>query len=91
MITIQNPKSINVISFFLNKPLENDTIGAALYYSTPPSYNSLMFIGVIANARPSDIFHTGFALNPEVNVQPEIKLVAVLKPLSELETTARIK
>ena len=86
-----NPKSVNVISFFLNKPLSADNMGAALYYSLPPDYSSLMFIGVIANARPSDIFHTGFALNPTVNVHAELKLVAQFKPLDELETTARIK
>ena len=33
------------------------------------------FIGAIADSRPSDIFHTGFALNPNVNIFPEIKLV----------------
>ncbi len=51
-------------------------MGVALYYSIPPLYDSLIFIGAIANERPSDIFHPGFALNPLVNVCPEIKLVA---------------
>lgn len=61
-----------------------------LYYSTPP-YENLQFIGAIANTRPrcsfshltniwtnisdSDIFHTGFPLNPHVNEQKEIKLI----------------
>ena len=59
----------------MNIPLADDSIGAALYYSTPPNYENLLFIGAIANARPSDIFHPGFALNPLVNVHSEIKLV----------------
>jgi len=41
-------------------------MGAALYYSMPPTYDGMIFIGAIANARPSDIFHTGWALNPHV-------------------------
>ena len=53
--------------------------GAGLYYSLPPHYNSIEFIGAIANERPSDIFHPGFALNPSVNVLPEIKLVIEIK------------
>lgn len=50
------------------------SFAAALYYSTPP-YDNLFFIGAIANSRPSDIFHTGFSLNPTVNIHPEVKIV----------------
>ena len=57
-------------------------------YSLPPNYDALTFIGVIANARPSDTFHPGFALNPEVNVLSEIKLVVQLKPLDDVKETA---
>ncbi len=59
----------------MNYPIDKPDSCVALYYSTPPSYNSLIFIGAIADARPSDIFHTGFSLNPNVNIYPEIKLV----------------
>ena len=51
----------------MNGPLHDDNIGAALYFSCPPTYSGLQFIGAIANARPSDVFHTGWALNPNVN------------------------
>ena len=44
-----------------------------------------MFIGAIANERPTDIFHPGFALNPNVNMCSEFKLVVVLKSLEEIE------
>ena len=70
--------------------MADDTYGAALYYSYPPLYDSLLFIGAIANARPSDIFHPGFALNPTVNTLPEIKLVVQLKSLEEIELNVRI-
>ena len=59
----------------MNQPLHADNVGASLSYCTPPNYDNLQFIGAIANARPSDIFHPGFALNPEVNIHSEIKLV----------------
>ena len=85
VLTIQNPKSINVIGFFMNSPLPDNNLGAGLYFSTPP-YSGLQFVGAIGNARPSDIFHTGWALNPTVNVLSELKLVVQLQPLNELET-----
>ena len=50
----------------------------------------MIFIGAIANTRPSDIFHTGWALNPSVNIHTELKLVIQLKPFDELETNVQI-
>ena len=86
VLAISNPKSINVLTFFLNLPLDNEEIGAALYYVVPDGNYNLMFIGAIANSRPSDIFHPGWALNPNVNVHKEIRLVIMLKSLAEIET-----
>jgi hypothetical protein len=70
---ITNPKNINNVSVFLNEPLPND-FGAGLYFSCPP-YETLQFIGCVGNMRPSDIFYTGWALNPAVNNFDQIKLV----------------
>lgn len=56
-----------------------------------PPYEGLEFIGAIANERPSDIFHTGWALNPTVNVHSELKLVVQLEPLENVATMIRIK
>ena len=70
----------------MNAPLANDQTGAALYYSSPPDYSGMTFIGAIANERPSDIFHTGWSLNPNVNTLPEIKLVVSLEPLENIQT-----
>ena len=74
----------------MNMPLADETMGAALYFSTPPEYSGMSFIGAIANVRPSDIFHTGWSLNPLINTLSEIKLVVVLEPLEKLEICVRI-
>ncbi len=63
---------------------------ASLYFSPPP-YENLEFVGAIANERPSDIFHTGWSLNPSVNLLPELKLVLQLEPLQNIETLVLIK
>ena len=41
VLTIQDPRNINVISFFMNQPLAQQDAGAALYYCTPPNYDNL--------------------------------------------------
>ena len=86
VLTIPDPKAINVIAFFMNQPLTDDQTGAVLYYSSPPEYAGMQFIGAIANARPSDIFHTGWSLNPDVNTLPEIKLIVSIEPLENVKT-----
>ena len=90
ILTIQNPATINVIGFYMTQPLGDDQMGASLYYSTPPDYSGMTFVGAIANSRPSDIFHTGFSLNPSINTQTEIKLVVQLEPLQNIETQIKI-
>ena len=75
VVTIQNPGAINVIGFFMNTPIADNTLGASLSYSLPPSYAGIIFIGAIANVRPSDIFHTGWSLNPNINTLAELKLI----------------
>ena len=82
-IDIQNPRIINNITLFQTEALPDGT-GAALYYSTPP-YESLQFIGCVCNIRPSDIFYTGWSLNPNVNMFQQIKLCVKLDKLSNLK------
>ena len=90
-----------MIGFFMNQPLPDTNFGgkktihsykhlASLYFSVPP-YENLEFVGAIGNDRPSDIFHTGWALNPMVNLLPELKLVVQLEPLANIEACIRIK
>jgi hypothetical protein len=43
-----------------------------IYYATPTQ--GISFLGAIANARPSDIFNTGWSVNPNVNVHSVIQL-----------------
>lgn len=43
----------------------------------------MFFLGAIANLRPSDIFHTGFGLKPDVSSQIAIKLVIRTEPMDE--------
>ena len=90
VVTITNPGSINVIGFFMNTQLQDGTVGASLSYSLPPDYSGLVFIGAIANVRPSDIFHTGWSLNPSINQLSELKLIVQIEPLSQIETQVAI-
>ena len=82
-IDIQNPRIINNITLFQTEALPDGT-GAAIYYSTPP-YESLQFIGCVCNIRPSDVFYTGWSLNPNVNMFQQIKLCVKLDKLSNLK------
>ena len=41
--------------------------------------------------RPSDIFHTGWSLNPNVNIHPEIKLIVTLEPLENIQTQIQVQ
>ena len=74
----------------MNQPLGDQSMGATLSYSAPPDYSGLTFIGAIANMRPSDIFHTGWSLNPNVNQLAELKLVVEIQSLASIETQVAI-
>ena len=56
-----------------------------------PPYDGLEFIGAVADERPTDIFHTGWALNPSVNMLSELKLVVAIEPVEKIATCIRIK
>ena len=99
-MTIQNPKAVNVICFFLNQPTNNlnfvgkfswTLISAVSLYSSVPPYDSLEFIGAINDSRPSDIFHPGWSLNPTVNIHSELKLVIQMYPIDKIETCVKIQ
>jgi len=90
ILTLPSPASINTISFSLIQPLPASDIAATIGFSAPP-YDSISFIGAIANTRPSDTFHTGWALMPDINTKSEIKVVIEVKPLSEVADSVKIK
>ena len=79
---INNPKYINNISMFLTGPIPNDC-AAALYYSIPP-YQTQQFLGCIFNERPSDIFYTGWSLDPNVNIHKTIKIGVQMEKLKNI-------
>mmetsp|Transcript_4418 Transcript_4418/g.3658 ORF Transcript_4418/g.3658 Transcript_4418/m.3658 type:complete len:162 (+) Transcript_4418:177-662(+) len=83
VVNVKNPATITTVAFFLNKALPDDLAGT-LNYSIPP-YENLQFLGAISNNRPSDIFNTGFSLNPSVNELTELKFVIKAEPLESLK------
>ena len=89
---LENPGEVNVLGFYLNVPIKDESMGASLYISKPPHESEeLDFIGAVANARPSDIFHTGWSVNPSVNVHSSIKLVVKPEPLENIKSLVELK
>ena len=86
---VNNPKNINNISMFLTEPIPDDC-GAALYYSVPP-YQTQQFLGCVCNQRPSDVFYTGWSLDPNVNIYPTIKIGVQMEPLKNIEMAFKEK
>jgi hypothetical protein len=72
VIDVMNPKLINNVTLFLTEPIPDD-MAAAIYFSVPP-FESIQFLGCVANQRPSDVFYTGWSLNPGVNQFDQIKI-----------------
>ena len=50
VLDINDPKNVNNLALFLQEPIPNDC-GAGLYFSYPP-YETMQFIGCVANSRP---------------------------------------
>ena len=86
---VNNPKNVNNISMFLAQPIP-DECGAALYYSVPP-YQTQQFIGCICNQRPSDVFYTGWSLDPNVNIHQTIKIGVQMEKLKNIEMAFKEK
>ena len=63
-IDLESPASIPNVCLTLTQPLPYN-IALALYFSVAP-YTDLQFMGAVYNARPSDIFSTGFPLRPDI-------------------------
>jgi len=72
VIDVWNPKLINNVTLFLTEPIPDDCC-ASIYFSVPP-FENLEFLGCVANLRPSDIFYTGWILNPQVNTLEQLKI-----------------
>ena len=89
VVDVNNPKNVNNISMFLTDRIPDDC-GAALYYSVPP-YQTQQFIGCVCNQRPSDIFYTGWSLDPNVNMYQSIKIGVQMEKLQNIEMAFKEK
>lgn len=78
---VLSPSTVNNITFFLQSPLP-ESYALALSSSCYP-YQSIEFLGAIANERPSDIIHTGWSFKPEISTNP-IKLLFSLELIQNI-------
>lgn len=83
VLDVVNPKSVNNIGLYLEEPLF-EGYGASMYYSISP-FIDLQFLGCVANQRPSDIFYTGWNLNPEIQVNTLMKICIKLESLDVIK------
>ena len=89
VVDVNNPKNVNNISMFLTDRIPDDC-GAALYYSVPP-FQTQQFIGCVCNQRPSDVFYTGWSLDPNVNMYQTIKIGVQMEKLQNIEMAFKEK
>ncbi|CAI2382295.1 unnamed protein product [Moneuplotes crassus] len=89
---VENPAEINVLGLYINEPLQDESLALCLYVSKPPyDPDELEFVGAVANARPSDIFHTAWEINPTINIHSSVKLVIKGEPLESIKEMVEIK
>jgi hypothetical protein len=89
VVDIVQPKNINNMTLFLTEQIPDDCT-ASLYYSLPP-FETLEFVGCVANQRPSDIFYTGWSLNPLVNMYEQIKICVKLDKIEDVQMSYKDK
>lgn len=89
VLDVFDPKNINNIGLFLQEMIP-EGYGAALYFSIPP-YETLQFIGVVANQRPTDVFYTGWSLNSDVNCLQSVKICVKMELLSTIKDAFEYK
>lgn len=75
---ITNPGDISELCVQLLQPITQQPgqqeMGVGVFFSLPSHVGSWEFLGVLTNNRPTDIFSTGWALNPDVARQPSIRI-----------------
>ena len=85
---IASPGRVNNLTFFLQNPLPA-SCALALSSSSYP-YQSIEFLGAIANERPSDIVHTGWSFKPEQSSNP-MKLLISLERIENIASLVETK
>ena len=85
VLDVNEPKNINNVGLFLQEAIP-EGYGAAMYFSVHP-FTEAQFIGCVANQRPTDIFYTGWSLNPEVNCHNIIKICVKIELLADIKSS----
>mmetsp|Transcript_9677 Transcript_9677/g.10632 ORF Transcript_9677/g.10632 Transcript_9677/m.10632 type:complete len:192 (+) Transcript_9677:135-710(+) len=83
-IDVSNPGSVNQLTIFLQQDLP-EGLGIGVFYSRSADTTNCEFIGAIGNAQPSDTFHTGWSLNPDLMNLPAIRLIFVADNLASFK------
>ncbi len=81
-VDIPNPHEISDFCIFLTSPLPQADHGMSVYYGLA----GWQFVGAISNAKPTAILNPGWALNPDVNSQPAVRLALVFESGPEILT-----
>ena len=82
-LELPNPATISNLTFFITGPLPADC-AAALSCSFSPSFSSVEFLGAVATEFPSDIFNTGWALNPDKASCAAVRLLISLEAIGTI-------
>ena len=83
VLDIPNPSSINLLTFALTSALPEGT-ALALSWSLPP-FNTIEFLGAVANERPTDTFHASWSFNPAITSSPVLRLTLSLENIANIQ------
>ena len=87
-VELPNPASINNFTFYLTEPVQANC-AVALSAAFPPAFDTIEFVGAVANEFPSDIFNTSWSLKPDkagcavVRILISLEAIATIAPLVE--------
>ena len=73
-LDVKNPANIAQIYVALTSPLSSNQLGIGVFYSPPP-YQHMIFLGVLANENPGQIITTNWGFKQELAGASDVKLV----------------
>lgn len=82
-VDIPNPSTVNLLTVAITNPLP-EGYAAAISYSIAP-FQTIEFLGAVANERPSDSFHTAWSFNPNMVSQPYVKLLVSIEMVQNIQ------
>ena len=80
VIDVPNPGEISDFCVFLTSPLPDNEHGISVYYGLA----GWQFIGALSNTKPTIIVNPGWALNPEINSLPLVRVALVYETPTEI-------